>query len=840
MKKKINPLWIIGLAILVIFIFQPGSGDTQSAIDFIESKEGRSMLIDAEIPISSSSLMSFASNFQYPYTPGDCYVDDNRFAACVIATNQANTKSFGDSGWSYLENCNAWMTYFGCDPSECIMENGGVCSGSVEEVDMDLCEYDSDCDSGEVCYRAKCIEEEEEEIECVSGYQCQDGYLYRCDDNNWKYYDQCTIIVGKTNACVSDGSTGSSYRSLCKNEEREEYITPGEKEVIKVTGGDIETTTAEELLCKLNYDCKPTERCEDGICIPFSLMDGVTPSIHKITEEGLVCCKWLFKKPVLVSPGSCKGILSKIINLSECEHLKKDKELPFGGNGSCSWVHDPNHAYPEGTILNTEEGNFVCRVGVWETLLRCHQGDFAYDTGYIIQKEYPEGSGDLYEFECVDGGWVKGKKIDDPPWVCELYSENNNGAINLLFINNLASKSEFLPIIKEIHTALFEYSPFSKYKSSFNFYIINSGLPHRMDGFRLIGEEIIRASNNCNLPDLYVTVIDDYSPRTDSYMMHSGQNTGHIHQFTKEMGALDRRLLSRAQGITESEVRELPIGLIWVHEFGHLFGRLDDEYVYKSSKRQLLGGGNCDATVIPIKGLAPFCHLWGEDEGDCIRGCAISSAYRSSQDSIMRGGSSSDMTIGFNPVSMKIIENKIHKLRSPVLTESFMASITPEKEGKQMIVTVHLSNEILSIKQIELQDGYPDSKIEGELYKISILSDENELLYSTTFTISTTIFSFPDPLIFDSDGNQIDYPVVEELPESTLAVSLPYYSDAWIIEISQEGELISSANIPFKIKGDTGYSNYLYLLIILLIIIGYYFIFEKGPKKGFFKTRRYK
>jgi hypothetical protein len=62
--------------------------------------------------------------------------------------------------------------------------------------------------------------------------------------------------------------------------------------------------------------------------------------------------------------------------------------------------------------------------------------------------------------------------------------------------------------------------------------------------------------------------------------------------------------------------------LVLLHEFGHVFGDLADEYVVRGLN--YVDAPNCDMTY-PCE--------WGEN---CYKGCTLSDAYRSSEDSIMR------------------------------------------------------------------------------------------------------------------------------------------------------------------------------------------------------------
>lgn len=90
---------------------------------------------------------------------------------------------------------------------------------------------------------------------------------------------------------------------------------------------------------------------------------------------------------------------------------------------------------------------------------------------------------------------------------------------------------------------------------------------------------------------------------------------------------------------------------VTVHEFGHSFGGLMDEYKsygYAATPDQHPNGPNCDES--------PTCSKWAgtpEDEG-CYGGCSADNWYRPSDSSIMVG-----IGDNFNKVSIKALDEKL-------------------------------------------------------------------------------------------------------------------------------------------------------------------------------------
>ncbi len=92
---------------------------------------------------------------------------------------------------------------------------------------------------------------------------------------------------------------------------------------------------------------------------------------------------------------------------------------------------------------------------------------------------------------------------------------------------------------------------------------------------------------------------------------------------------------------------------ISIHEFGHSFGSLADEYISKGGSPkpgEYPGGPNCD--------INSTCSSWTgtpEDQG-CYVGCTYASWYRPSEDSVMRS-----IPGTFNKVSIKALTGKLDK-----------------------------------------------------------------------------------------------------------------------------------------------------------------------------------
>ena len=94
--------------------------------------------------------------------------------------------------------------------------------------------------------------------------------------------------------------------------------------------------------------------------------------------------------------------------------------------------------------------------------------------------------------------------------------------------------------------------------------------------------------------------------------------------------------------------------LVLLHEFGHSFGKLADEYTdrYYYDWFDAKNYHNCDTSS---------CGSWSDLEGtDCIKGCSTNEFYRSIDTSIMRNYDSSD---SYGLLNERLIEEKLREYR---------------------------------------------------------------------------------------------------------------------------------------------------------------------------------
>ncbi len=242
---------------------------------------------------------------------------------------------------------------------------------------------------------------------------------------------------------------------------------------------------------------------------------------------------------------------------------------------------------------------------------------------YFIPEEYYELDG--FELEksplCLD---VNGKfnvniekkenvivSFDKVSLDCENVYYNKENNIDVVFVNhNFKNDEEFIKVANEYVQVFFSIEPFIQNKELFNFHLTREKVECSEDIYLFCdNKEIKTRISKC--PNDYAVVLSKHflpgirSSATDNIMV---LNTG------------DNKL-------------------VLLHEFGHVFAKLADEYI-------LEGVNKVDA--VNCKG---DCE-WDE----CFEGCTLSSYYRSSEDSLMN-------SYGFNSLNEynEVSKNEINK-----------------------------------------------------------------------------------------------------------------------------------------------------------------------------------
>tara|TARA_Y100000034_G_C6895865_1_gene412977 strand:- start:44 stop:1696 length:1653 start_codon:yes stop_codon:yes gene_type:complete len=209
--------------------------------------------------------------------------------------------------------------------------------------------------------------------------------------------------------------------------------------------------------------------------------------------------------------------------------------------------------------------------------------------------------------------------------------------------------------------------------------------------------------------------------------------------------------------------------LALVHELGHSFAGLADEYVYNNYDIGTVDAPNCAPTD---------CAKWNPITDECIPGCTYDDLYRSSQDSIMRS-----YTPVFNEVSKTHIEllisNHIKKTQSsdlPAPRKSYLANL-------------EYDNGRVEITHITLKPIKPGVVLKESEYTAELLDTAGDSLFKTPLALPTLILPLPD-----SDATPI------KQDEFTYPILLPYSQDAEVLLLSKSDTLVQA--IPLEVFQD--------------------------------------
>ncbi|MBD3164351.1 hypothetical protein GF323_04060 [Candidatus Woesearchaeota archaeon] len=195
----------------------------------------------------------------------------------------------------------------------------------------------------------------------------------------------------------------------------------------------------------------------------------------------------------------------------------------------------------------------------------------------------------------------------------------NNGEpgnkIDIVFLNyGFEDITEFNEQVNRyINNILLEFRPFKEHSSKFNFYRIDEAdIECDIKGFIDCDQFKIKlAASDC--PNDYIAVLVSRSRVKDFIRPVRSSAIGNI-----------------------AKINTADKPFVLVHELGHSFGQLADEYVdegyYSDSNFKASDYANCDSSPCPS-----WKHV---DNASCYQGCSLNKYFRPTQNSIMRSLSS--------------------------------------------------------------------------------------------------------------------------------------------------------------------------------------------------------
>jgi len=206
--------------------------------------------------------------------------------------------------------------------------------------------------------------------------------------------------------------------------------------------------------------------------------------------------------------------------------------------------------------------------------------------------------------------------------------------------------------------------------------------------------------------------------------------------------------------------------IVMVHEFGHSFGGLGDEYNYEEiypSYAKSIGAyefnfPNCDKAG---------CEKWEEITSGCWNGCTVSALFRPTKNKCIMY----TYVPEFCPVDINHLEKLMHDYGQSS-QEPQVLSKAAKPIGKSYFMNVKYDNGLLSLGNVYAASGgfkIPDRKFDIYTYTGKVVSFDNKVLENFTFEIPRLIWS---PMA--ENGTQYS-PIVKDIFNYTVAI--PYSSN---------------------------------------------------------------
>jgi len=322
---------------------------------------------------------------------------------------------------------------------------------------------------------------------------------------------------------------------------------------------------------------------------------------------------------------------------------------------------------------------------------------------------------------------------------CNLFKEGNGG-IDVLFFSDEETSTKYTDYFLEA-------SPFAENEDSFNFFYIANYTPdcelYNGNVLYCYSKDLVRKSASC--PHDYIVVFEDRptSIRSSAYMNVMSINLNH------------------------------PMS-VFLHEWGHVFGNLAEEYVDQNAKIPS-GAKNC------IGACSEF-----ELETSCYGGCTKSDYLRSFPEGVMR-------TLSTN-------------LYGPYDEFLLLERIKEEEFQKEVSITGKVIEERCLEKEYILMKLDKDNNMEIDSYGLGCVgsSGYGDTIYEILDFEGNTIFSqsFNKDLIFTTElkenndilGGTYEYDgdIYFKIPKTTKAEK--------VVLKTSNGEIISKADIQLKLS----------------------------------------
>jgi len=227
-------------------------------------------------------------------------------------------------------------------------------------------------------------------------------------------------------------------------------------------------------------------------------------------------------------------------------------------------------------------------------------------------------------------------------------------------------------------------------------------------------------------------------------------------------------------------IKDPRAGLVLVHEFGHTFGGLGDEYSYGKSGKTTVP--NCDVAG---------CSKWSGIPGTgCFPTCGYTNLFRATnRDSLM------NLYIDrFGPVSTGVLIDKLSLFESSDSVSKELLAAVPI--DKNYFTSLKFENGEITLDKVYVTNSTAEGVADGEEYVGRILSFNDQELSVFRLSLPRIWYSFYDPAETEEE-NKKHFSVEPE--EFNFTFNVPYFANGKLLEIfTTQGEKLDEIKLaPF-------------------------------------------
>ncbi len=204
-------------------------------------------------------------------------------------------------------------------------------------------------------------------------------------------------------------------------------------------------------------------------------------------------------------------------------------------------------------------------------------------------------------------------------------------------------------------------------------------------------------------------------------------------------------------------------GLVLVHEFGHIFGKLGDEYSY--GKEGTTPAPNCDVAG---------CEKWRGVVGTgCFQTCGYTNLYRSTD----KGSLMNIYIPTFGPLGTKLLSEKLAEYKTEEPLEQIKAA---PPANQSYIISLEYENGLIELENLFVTASEFEESDEAD-YVGKIFSFDSEVLSTFNIEIPEIAYSFYSPDEGDEGKRRHDLAL---LNVQNFTFNAPYFENGKTLEIS--------------------------------------------------------